>query len=160
MQTVKGTVAKNPTWEEVRELLQSCYHAVITHPDWPAGWKPIFSVDNAQPHHKAVNDPRPWKGPGRPDVEFTFVPPTSPDIHQAIEHAHANGCAKFKKQLLERAMGHTPYANISEVVKELQACFQAANTPASILKNCQKLHTRTYPEIIRPEGAWPSCVFR
>jgi len=162
MQTkISKKLAKSPTGQEIRDLLASASAKLTSSACWPEGLEPIWSMDNAVIHHAAAQN---WEGQWRKDAgirgEVMFVPPYSPDLHQCIEHAHANTCRRWRQQLLIMARSKVPYNDVVDMFKDIEACFGVANTEASVAANVCKLVDTTYPEVIRLEGDWPTPAFR
>lgn len=88
-----------------------------------------------------------------------WVPPWSPDLHQVIEHAHANTVMKFRAWL--DAHAHEPArSSVMEYVPEITDCFKAGNTQASIAAGVDKLQKVVYPEVITAKGGFIAKAHR
>ncbi len=114
-QTLTGKVAKAPTGEEIREVvvkgivntLQSKHNAYWQKVE--NGMEIYWSFDNA-PVHKAAfaEEHRAWFEANMPGT-LLWPPAYSPDLHQVIEHAHANTMVAFNKWMLQQKV---PYASL------------------------------------------------
>jgi hypothetical protein len=165
VQTMKGTKAKGPTRDEIRHLLMQASAKLAEHPRWPRGWKPIWSMDNVSMHVAAAED---WHGAWRVNEdgseavmgEILFVPPYSPDLHQVIEHVHANTCGMWKRELMHLPFESKVYATVVEVFEHLQECFYKANTTGTVSANIRKVYMETYLAVLALDGGWPPAKLR
>jgi hypothetical protein len=162
---MRGTKAKGPTRDEVRHLLMQASSKLEDHPRWPKSWKPIWSLDNVSMHVAAAEE---WHGAWRFNDDGTekvlgevlFVPPYSPDLHQVIEHVHANTCGMWKRELMHMPFESKTYGSVVEVFEHLQECFYHANTADTVAANIRKLCMETYPAVLALNGGWPPAKVR
>jgi hypothetical protein len=165
MQTKAGRVAKAPTAEEIRDILSQAsakLRDLQQDGKWPADWEPIWSMDRVPIHRTAAKD---WDhGQWRKDRQVMgtplFVPTYSPDLHQVIEHVHANTVRAWKTDLLLEEPRKQEYENAVAMYKHLETTFYNSILPVSIQANVEKLLDRTYPEVLRLRGDWPTHEFR
>lgn len=163
MQVAKGDrLARSPTAEEIRDLLKTLSDMVRGLPEdkWPHDWEPVWSLDNATVHTAAVQD---WEECAAMGIigRAVFVPPYSPDLHQLIEHAHANTVRHFKEKLVVRNQEPGgPYKTVADMFRDIKASFEEVNTPVAIAANLKKLLEVTYPAVIELEGGWPPASKR
>lgn len=177
LQTLEGKDAKSPPTEEIRCMLVEVSKKIMSKPLWKETFGdklPIYSLDNAAVHTSAwegwVGKLEPsWAqadegGMKHPRGKLLPVPPTSPDLHQAVEHTIANMTHLFKVGLLKAVMeGDTElsaFATRQDFVNLLQEAFEFAARPKSIAANVRTLHEKVYKRVIELGGKWPEAELR
>jgi hypothetical protein len=165
MQTKRGTVAKAPTAEEIRDLLalaSAKLQGLKQEGKWPSDWDPVWSMDRVPIHLAACKE---WQhGQWRTEKQVIgtplFVPTYSPDLHQVIEHAHAITVRAWKSDLLREGFRCKECDNAVGMYEQLEEAFYTHILPVSVAANIEKLLNRTYLEVLRLEGDWPTAQFR
>ncbi len=155
--TGKERSARAPPAEEITLVLQGLATVIEQQKalgKYPADWKPMFSLDNASIHKTAA---RGWKDPR---AEIEFVPAYSPDLHQVIEHAHANCVRHWRAKLMQYAQTGYEYPSIEAMSQDVLFSFIAANPASSIAANVKKLREHTYPAVIAAKGGDVSAGLR
>lgn len=162
MQKESGSLARNPTGEEIRDIIKGIWakiQAAMKAGEWPEWLEPVYSFDNANVHKWAVkgwDNPKEWRIAAGIRGKVHFVPPYSPDLHQVVEHGHANCCKRYCKVAREYIMGQKPLPkSVLEFVPEVERCFKEGNSLESLEKAICKLE-RVYEEVIAKGGDFVS----
>ena len=159
MQTKRNKVARSPPTEEIRDIFRVAWNDIKQRdPEYAVrcerGEQPIYwSLDNAPVHKSAMEGWDDWNGwrvqAGIPGTVI-WAPPYSPDLHQVIEHAHANTLRKFQGWLISN-VHQKPFPQVLDYFDVIAQCFLDGNEPDSIEKNVAKL-TKVYERVIEAHG--------
>ena len=163
MQTLGGKIAKGPTAEEMKGVIRKIWKDIRAHPLFnQIKDQLLWSWDNAPVHHAAMKDwgkATSWNKLEGIGGELLWVPPWSPDLHQVIEHAHANTVRNFRDWL--DANAHEPVkSSVMEYVDVIRKCFREGNTQAIVAAGVAKLQKVVYEEVIKAEGGYIPATHR
>lgn len=171
VQTMRGTWAKTPPTGEIRAVIKEAWREISTHPDWPKGVEPVWSLDNVSVHNSALkgwDDPNGWRI--RAGIQGTVMQPPSysPDLHHVVEHAIANMTTGFKDMLFYGAMdptaqvalhaGQVRMPTMDEFFDMQCEAFFTSNTVQSIRDDVLGLPD-TYKAVIDVNGGWTNKIF-
>ncbi len=121
----------------------------------------VWSLDNAAVHRSALrdwDDPDGWRATaGVPG--FVLSPPLwSPDLHQVIEHAHANTITQWNKWQLEHAdvcaaALSSKTGGLPLLMEPIRQAFFRGNMRHSIAANVKRL-THVYLLVLGAGGGY------
>jgi hypothetical protein len=80
-----------------------------------------------------------------------FPPPYSPDLHQVIEHAHANTVMRFREWLHKQG-NKVPHTNVMQYMDDVDRCFREGNPQESVHKNVSKLFEKVHAAVVEAKG--------
>ena len=185
LQTAKGVKAKHPTAEEIQDLLRRVWDVIKSRPEWQpllkAGKYPIYSLDNAAVHLKAVRDWNDLRYGWRlvrdqhgavlhdaagqivsPMGSLLHLPPRSPDLHQLIEHAHAAVCKLLRLELdklVQAGQELSPFFTLRGMTALLEHCFRCA-CPVQVVRAGLGKLLKCYQRVVQMHGFYPEAKFR
>ena len=148
----------NPTADEIKDIIAAIWAKIKEAMDagrWPADLEPVYSLDNATIHKSAVKDwdkPRSWRRQLGIRGRIMFVPDLSPDLHQVIEHAHAN-CVRLYQRIAEeylRGVRKMP-KDVAGFIPHVKKCFEEGNPLKSIKANVLRMK-KVYEGVIAAGG--------
>lgn len=164
---VHGRPAKAPNTDEIRDLIISIWkHIEKNHPEYAKGCKEsrfplVWSLDNAAVHRSALrdwDDPDGWRAAAGVPGTIKSPPPWSPDLHQVIEHAHANTITEWTSwqranvDVCARALA-ADTGGLSLLYEPIKQAFLRGNPRSSIVANVRRL-THVYLLVLGAGGGY------
>jgi hypothetical protein len=169
-QTKAGNPAKAPTAQEIQDLVARIWIAIQQSPDLPEFKKYVgddcqnivWSFDNARVHTSAFEEwgsqSTSWNVQQHIPGYVVFPPAYSPDLHQVIEHAHANTVRLFQNWLYEQR-NVAPASSVMSYMHAVDRCFKLGNPKESVCNNVKKLHAKVYDAVLANGGDYiPSAL--
>lgn len=167
---VKDRPARSPNAAEIRQLIMDIWESIKAAGDgvFAENCKTgkeqlIWSLDNARVHHKAVadwDDPNGWRVKAGIPGTVIFPPPYSPDLHQVIEHAHANTMLVFRDwEVRYPDKCAALLKDITGFGTQLRHDFFEGNKQPSVYNNVRRL-TTVYHLVIHAGGDYIDAAWR
>lgn len=160
MQTMRGKWAKNPTTEEIKDVLTAIWEVIKNHPEYKKDpFKLVWSLDNVAVHKLAVqhwDHHKCWRVQRGIKGVLKQPPPYSPDLHQVVEHAIGDFTSKFKAEVADSMLHHKPLPrDVNGWVQFAEDVFKGVVDAPSVRANIAKLKRETYPAVIQDGGVYP-----